>query len=170
MKLTDIHNRETEIRDAAHLESLFAETPDIDGYGAFMIYTTVGEPELWLHFNDDIAYPHYFPTSDGSHPGWQPESEERPEHEDPKELAYVAFRADASDAPKADGKQLKGQWDLASKTWDGDPDAVRTGFKRPGVPQPRSSLILKQIFQPCARCTRSPKVPPLATTPSPLWS
>jgi|APTNR8051073442_1049403.scaffolds.fasta_scaffold06895_2 hypothetical protein len=104
MKLTDIHNRETEIRDAAHLESLFAETPEIDGYGAFMIYTAVGEPELWLHFNDDIAYPHYFPTSDGSHPGWQPESEERPEHVNlPETIIFLqvgAIMADRIEMPR----------------------------------------------------------------------
>lgn len=98
MKLTDIHNRETEIRDAAHLESLLTETPEIDGYGAFMIYTVVGEPELWLHCNKDVVYPHYFPTSDGSHPGWQPESEERPEHANlPKTIDFLQVGASMAD-------------------------------------------------------------------------
>lgn len=98
MKLTDIHNQEIEIRDSTHLESLLAETPEIDGYGAFMIYTVVGEPELWLHFNKDTAYPHYFPTSDGSHPGWQPESEDRPEHENlPETIQFLQVGASMAD-------------------------------------------------------------------------
>lgn len=98
MKLTDIHNREIEIRDAAHLESLLAETPEIGGCGAFMIYTAVGEPELWLHCHDDLAYPHYFPTSDGSHPGWQPESEERPEHANfPETIIFLQVGAIMAD-------------------------------------------------------------------------
>jgi hypothetical protein len=94
MKITDIHGQETEIRDAEHLERLLAETPDIDGYSAFMIYTIVGEPEFWLHCNGNIAYPHYFPTSDGSHPGWQPKSEDRPEHKDlPETITFLQVGA-----------------------------------------------------------------------------
>lgn len=98
MKLTDIHNDETEIRDAAHLESLLTETPRLDGYGAFIIHTVVGEPELWLHCNNDIVYPHYFPTTDGSHPGWQAESENRPEHANlPATIAFLQVGATTAD-------------------------------------------------------------------------
>jgi hypothetical protein len=81
MKLTDICNCETEVHDDKHLESMLLGSPELHGYGAVMLCTVAGEPELWLHFNKNAVYLHYFPGSDGSHPGWQPESEPRPEHE-----------------------------------------------------------------------------------------
>lgn len=98
MKVTDIHNRETEICDAGQLEKLLQSTPEIDGYGAFMIYTVPGEPELRLHFHEGLAYPHYFPSSDGSHAGWQPEFAERPEHLNlPKSVFFLQVGACLAD-------------------------------------------------------------------------
>ena len=98
MNLTDIHNRETELRDGAHLERLLNETSEIEGYGAFIIHTVDGEPEFWLHCNKDIVYPHYFPTTDGSHPGWQPESADRPEHANlPDTIVFLQIGATMAD-------------------------------------------------------------------------
>ena len=87
MKLTDIHSRETEIRDIEHLETLLTETPGIDGYEAFVISGTMGEPELWVQFSGDVAYLHYFPTTDGSHPGFQPMSKDKPVHNTTPDMA-----------------------------------------------------------------------------------
>ena len=111
MKITDIHNRETDLRDAAHLERLLTETPELDGCGAFMIYAVVGEPELWLHFRGDIAYPHYFSTSDGSHPGWQPESEERPEHASiPETVIFLQVGASMADRIEMPRETTVSKW------------------------------------------------------------
>ena len=98
MKLTDIHNRETDIRDADHLEMLLTETPGIDGHDAFVISSTAGEPEFWLSCNKEIAYPHFFLTTDGSHPGYQPESVDRLEHEGlPETVIFFQVGASLSD-------------------------------------------------------------------------
>ena len=98
MKLTDIHKHETDIRDGEHLEELLTEAPSVDGYEAFVICSADGDPQLWIKFNQEIAYPHYFHTTDGSHPGYQPKSEDRPEHSAlPRTVTFLQVGASWAD-------------------------------------------------------------------------
>lgn len=76
MKITDIHDQTREIQDAEQLCQLLTRP----GERAFVIHSEGQGAELWLHLSGEVAYLHYFPSSDGAHPGFQPSSVARPEH------------------------------------------------------------------------------------------
>jgi hypothetical protein len=41
-------------------------------FGAFILSRESPAPSLWIQFNGEVAYVHYFPDGVESHPGFQP--------------------------------------------------------------------------------------------------
>ncbi len=73
MTITPITGADIQITESSDLERLLRMNRSGD-YAAFVMQTPESSAEFWIHMNGDRAFVTYFPTTDGSHPGFQPEA------------------------------------------------------------------------------------------------